>query len=81
MYRTNCCVCEGLIKKIKTLKDYPLSYYPKDTPDDMRSEDCDIGLCNYCGTLQLMNLIDPNILYGCFHNNTSFSKKWMDHHD
>lgn len=81
MYRKECCVCDGQLKKIKTLNDYPLSYYPKNTPEDDRTEDCDIGVCESCDTIQFMNLIDPVLLYGDFHNNTSFSKKWQDHHD
>lgn len=80
MYRTKCCVCEGGIQKVKTLENYPLSYVAKDSIDT-RTEDCDVGICNECDTLQLMNLADPNIIYGDFHNNTSFSIKWQTHHD
>jgi hypothetical protein len=38
------------------------------------------GGCQRCGSLQLMNLVDPNLLYASPHNDPSNSRVWDRHH-
>jgi hypothetical protein len=78
--RDKCCLCRGPLKFEFTLKDYPVTYGPSETPD-FQVEDCDVGSCTECMCIQLIDLIDPSIVYGSFHNTTSFSTVWKNHHD
>jgi hypothetical protein len=42
--------------------------------------DLDFGACAACGSVQLMMLVDPEILYAHAHNTTAHSKTWREHH-
>jgi hypothetical protein len=37
-------------------------------------------MCDVCGSVQLMTLMDPVKMYAENHNNTFFSNTWITHH-
>jgi len=83
MQRSSCCVCadgSALVEKF-VLPNLPPTYSP---PAHEASKDATIdakwGGCVRCGSLQLMNLIDPELLYASPHNDPSNSKVWKLHH-
>ena len=83
MQRTTCCVCADdstLVEKF-VLPKLPVTYSSPSTPlDGDITIDAKWGGCARCGSLQLMTLIDPNILYSTPHNDTTISPMWIKHH-
>jgi len=82
MRRRECVVCTNTsLTEFYTLKDYPIT--PSSGPFDMETDefqDCTFATCNKCGTIQLINLIDPVKLYKNSHNSTENTPTWKEHH-
>lgn len=83
MERSTCCVCadgSSLTERL-VLHSFPITYSPtnKSLCSD-KTTDIHWGACNRCGSVQLMNLIDPLILYERPHSDSSQSALWRRHH-
>jgi len=60
------------------MKNYPITF---GAPTDSEDKFADINFVKCtCGVIQLLNLIDPNILYENSHNNTFNTPTWKAHH-
>ena len=60
---------------------FPMTLSPTNQPEtEDEFVDLDFGACETCGSVQLMNLVDPEVLYAEAHNTTSHSATWRDHH-
>lgn len=82
MNRTRCCICKGLLIKCYELPKFPISFIPTTSIyDNDVFQDLIFGYCEDCGSVQLMNLIDPELLYKNPHNNSSYSNIWISHHN
>ena len=85
LIRKNCVICiHSLLKEFICFNDFPI----KSCEDNLNSSnslykwDMHIGCCELCGSIQLMNLLDPTILYGGkYPFDTSYSIEWSQHHD
>lgn len=79
--RTKCVICNGNYRHIYAMKNTPISFCPRkiDQNDD-RFVDLIFCGCDQCGSVQLVNLIDPIILYDGSHNMTYLTPTWKEHH-
>ena len=82
--RTKCCICGDvdLTLRLKTPR-VPVTYSPppiNSLPVDDETVDLEWGGCCKCGSLQLMTLGDPSIIYNSAHHGTSASPLWKEHH-
>ena len=80
MFRTNCVICKGILSELFTFKNYPLLFIPTNSP--ITSDifyDSKYGICVECCSIQLINLIDPEILYS-YPNKSELSILWKLHH-
>jgi hypothetical protein len=83
MIRYACIFCEKKdFKLIYTQSNAPLAFCGTDIPNNYNYNYKDLNWigCKNCYTIQLQNLIDPNILYGISHNNTYDTPTWIQHH-
>jgi hypothetical protein len=81
--RLYCCLCDNKyeLKELLKLPSFPVTFSPYDhTYDKDIYEDIIWGSCVNCGSVQLITLIDPNILYATPHNETSNSQTWKNLH-
>ena len=80
--RTACCLCGGLLQEGFTLYGHPITFSPtiKSHEEDIY-EDLKYGSCSACGSVQLMTLVPPHILYENSHNGTIYSSTWTRHHE
>jgi hypothetical protein len=63
------------------MSEYPITFSPNNKNYDTHLfTDIIWGFCMNCGSVQLMSLIDPEILYENAHNETNESEKWGNHH-
>jgi hypothetical protein len=82
MHRTACVLCDSdKLSECFTIKNYPIT----SSSDTLAAEsdefnDCEIGSCLECGTLQLLTLVDPIKLYKNSHNSTENTPTWKEHH-
>ena len=76
--RSKCCLCNGNLKNIKVLPEYPISF-TMTKEDNYQFEDMIFTQCVKCNTIQLRNLIDLKTLYDKPHNDNSIGKIWIDH--
>lgn len=83
MERTNCVICESnTLIHVYNLQKYPIT--PSSSSLELSSDefnDCIFVSCNFCGALQLKNLIDPFKLYKDSHNSTENTPTWKEHHE
>ena len=83
MNRTICVLCHSsTFSNIYTLHNYPIT--PSSSSLDISSDefnDCIFVSCNFCGAVQLKNLIDPFKLYKDSHNSTEETPTWKKHHE
>ena len=76
--RDACCLCNGNLKDIANLSQYPISFtMTKD--DNYKFEDMIFSECIDCNTIQLRNLIDLKVLYDKPHNDNSIGNTWIEH--
>lgn len=75
--RQKCIVCEGKLKKIKTIKNFPI-YMSSVEKKKYYFSDMRWGCCMVCGCVQLKVLIEPTQLYAVPHNASS-GKTWQQH--
>ena len=76
--RNTCCLCNGNLKNITNLSQYPISFtMTKD--DNYKFEDMIFSECIDCNTIQLRNLIDLKVLYDKPHNDNSIGNTWIEH--
>ena len=84
MIRNSCILCKNTeFEKVCSLDNYPSSFSPgieEDYKNDILTDLVFKG-CTSCGCVQLETLIDPNILYQGYHNETSNTPTWKQHHD
>ena len=84
MIRNSCILCKNTkFEKICRLDKYPSSFSPgieEDYNNDIVTDLIFKG-CTLCGCVQLETLIDPNILYQGYHNETSNTPTWKEHHE
>lgn len=84
MIRNSCILCKNTdFEKICRLDKYPSSFSPgieRDYNNDILTDLVFKG-CTLCGCVQLETLIDPNILYQGYHNETSKTPTWKQHHE
>jgi len=82
MERTNCVICESnSFNHVYSLENYPIT--PSSSSLDLSSDEfnnCIFISCNYCGAVQLKNLVDPFKLYKDSHNSTENTPTWKEHH-
>jgi len=80
--RKQCVLCQTkALKTFVTMENFPI----KCCNDDQNQHinwDLVIGNCEYCGSVQQMNLLSPEILYGGkYPLDTTHSPIWNKHHD
>ena len=76
--RENCCIYNGNITHINTIKNFPNKLIMK---EDINFEYNDLKFykCNKCNTFQLKELIPLKSLYSDSHNNEVIGKTWINH--
>jgi hypothetical protein len=83
MQRNSCVICEHTIfENVYKLTNYPSSSSPginNDYNEDLLSDIVFKG-CTSCGCVQLETLINPDILYQEYHNDTVNTPTWKLHH-
>ena len=80
--RKQCVLCQTkALKTFVTMENFPI----KCCNDDQNQHinwNLVIGNCEYCGSVQQMNLLNPEILYGGkYPLDTTHSPIWNKHHD
>jgi len=77
--RNTCIMCNGRIRDIYTLKNFPIymgvSY---ENSEDLYSDKI-FSVCSDCDCVQIKNLIPLDLLYGKSHN-AAIGKTWDKHH-
>jgi len=78
--RDKCVLCTGTLEPFCTFPTFPIKCFnATDIPNV--SWDMSLGFCKSCGSVNQMNLLDPNILYGGkYPFDTSYSAVWSEHH-
>jgi hypothetical protein len=81
MNRSICVICNNPLTHILTRENTPITFSPAISPytNDIFSEQ-KFGLCNTCGCVQLITLIEPSTLYSSPHNGTFSTAMWKNHH-
>lgn len=75
--RTSCIVCEGSLKEIVRFEKFPV-YMGISNHDEDTFQDMIWSVCESCGCVQLLELIDPEVLYLSPHN-PAIGKTWELH--
>lgn len=76
--RTKCVICESSnLESLFTFNKFPI--YMGISDHNEIYEDQIWGICNKCQCIQLLQLIDPKILYKTPHN-PAIGKTWENHH-
>lgn len=77
--RSKCVICNGELDELAAFPKFPMMAvsYPKikDVFYNKR-----IGCCRTCFCAQLIDLVDPAILYSTLYMNATMSPGWMHHH-
>jgi hypothetical protein len=78
--RIYCIICNGSLQPLYRRPNYPIKLGPsvEDQAAD-KFHNLSFSYCESCGTVQLNELIDPEILYSENHNNTAGSSLWNTH--
>lgn len=77
--RTSCTICNSQnLEELHTFKNFPVYMGIADARSPLY-QDMRWDICKNCGTIQLKELIDPNILYARSHN-PAIGKTWHRHH-
>lgn len=81
--RTKCTVCQKEeLNHVITANNVPVYMGISDSPDEeYLFEDMIFCQCRNCNTLQLQNLINPEILYQKNHNTEIIGDLWNNHYD
>jgi len=80
--RENCVFCDKTLDYHYTLHKTPISFASTVTPSPgIDRVDLRVGICSECVSLQLIDLIKPEILYKDSHNETFNTPTWMKHHE
>jgi hypothetical protein len=83
MKRISCVICHDTnFENVCQLLKYPSSFSPP-TKNEYREDilsDITFKGCTSCGCVQLETLIDPDILYQEYHNDTVNTPTWKSHH-
>jgi hypothetical protein len=80
-YRNNCVLC--LDKKLLpfiNMKNFPIKCIQEEG-ELVYNWNMKIGRCENCGSVQQMNLLNPNILYNNYPLNNTHSILWNNHHE
>lgn len=81
MSRIKCCLCDGILIECHKIYNFTNCLVPSDKcQQENELTDLIFGMCDVCGSVQLMTLIDPVKMYAENHNNTFFSNTWITHH-
>ncbi len=82
MRRINCVICNtSLHTEIYSHAEYPINMgQTKDDPANDIVSTVSFWVCEYCGCVQLKDLIPPNLLYATSHNITYNTPTWSEHH-
>ena len=80
IYRTNCCICNGLLTDIYKFQNFPIYMGVCDSSVPTDSSDLIYCTCNDCNTLQIRTLIPPEILYKDNHNTDIVGEMWTNHY-
>lgn len=76
--RTTCVICQSnKLKNLYTFNKFPIYMGKSDSHDIYHDQVW--GICKNCQCVQLLNLIDPKILYKTPHN-PAIGKTWENHH-
>lgn len=79
MKRTHCVLCGGELKAFYEKADFPIRCCGEKADINWTMI---LGKCKWCDSIQQMNLLPPNILYGgVYLLDTSYSPEWSAHHD
>ena len=81
--RVECVICTNSpLVSIAKLQDFPIRCCSDTKEKHDIFWNMEIGVCNQCGSLHQMNLLDLDILYGGkYILNTTYSKDWLRHYD
>ena len=77
--RKQCILCKGNLVEFYTIPNFPISMTPTEEDECVVSTQI-YGACDKCNCVQMMNLIDPLILYKNNHNETYNTPTWKSHH-
>jgi SAM-dependent methyltransferase len=81
LHRNTCIISEtDSIKEIYTFKNFPISMSCVDTdPTEDIFRDMEWG-CSSSDHIQLINLLDPDLIYKNYHNPGTVGEVWKNHH-
>jgi hypothetical protein len=80
-YRDKCVLCSdaNLISFID-LQNFPVKCIVEEG-ESLYEWNMKLGSCETCGSVQQMNLVNPNILYGKYPLDNTHSILWNNHHE
>jgi hypothetical protein len=80
--RKNCVIClENQLLPFKTFTGFPIKCIHDENDVDI-SWNLIIGRCEYCGSVQQLNMLNPSIMYGGkYPLDTTHSPMWKRHHE
>lgn len=78
--RIHCALCKGdTLTPFYRTPSFPISLSTASSSTDLYAP-LTFASCATCECVQLLELIDPEILYGNAHNNTAETPTWKEHH-
>ena len=82
MNRENCVVCNSTeLQELYKIPNFPICISSSNEPfTSDEYKDLVFNTCDYCGCVQLKDLIDIKLLYQNNHNNTAETPTWKKHH-
>jgi hypothetical protein len=81
LIRKSCVICNSReFDLINTFKNFPIMAICNNDVIDTYYDKI-IGMCKNCNCIQLMNLVDPNILYSSLYTHSIFSPSWEHHNN
>lgn len=81
LYRDKCVLCFDVkLVPFIELKNFPIKCILEKN-EQLYKWNMKLGSCEICGSVQQMNLLDPDILYRGYSYNNQHSIIWKDHHE
>lgn len=80
-YRDKCVLCsDAILNSFINLHNFPIKCIVE-KGEPLYIWNMKLGSCETCGSVQQMNLVNPNILYGKYPLDNTHSVLWNNHHE